>query len=58
MNATLFVALVALVFVGLLVAGRRDISRGANPVVASGAMLLVLATVVGVALVMLLFAVA
>lgn len=53
MNASLLVVLVALVFVGLLVAGRRGIARGANPDVATGAMLLVLATVVGVPLVVL-----
>ncbi|KQV73423.1 hypothetical protein ASC64_18445 [Nocardioides sp. Root122] len=42
--------LVAVAFVGLLVAGRRDIARGANAAVASGAMLLVVATIVGVLL--------
>ena len=42
--------LVAAAFVGLLIAGRRDIARGANAAVASGAMLLVIATIVGVLL--------
>lgn len=42
--------MVAVAFVGLLVAGRRDIARGANAAVASGAMLLVVATIVGVLL--------
>lgn len=39
--------IIAVVFVGLLVVGRRDIARGANPEIASGAMLLTLAAVVG-----------
>ena len=46
----LLTLLLAVAFVGLLTAGRRDIARGANAVVASGAMLLVIATLLGVLL--------
>ncbi len=47
MEATVPAILVGLVFVILLLAGRLEIVKGANPQVANGAVLMVLATLVG-----------
>lgn len=48
MSVELLALLLVIIFVALLVLGRAQIARGANPQVANGAVVLVVATVVGV----------
>jgi hypothetical protein len=48
MSIELLTAAIGLVFVALLLVGRGQIAKGTNPSVANGAVVLVLAAIVGI----------
>lgn len=51
MDESVLIGLGVIVFAALLFDGRRTLAAGSNPRVANGALLLVLATLVGVAVI-------
>lgn len=48
MSIELLTLVIGLVFVALLLAGRSQVAKGANAAVANGAVMLVLAAIVGI----------